>query len=285
MFPGCRPGSSFDTIESVSLAGTPNFTSTGTKSCAPAERHGVGNIRLFGSAARGEDTINSDVDLLVDVTGVTTSWFPGSLTAELEELLGKRVQVVIRRSLSPLIREAVFEGIHSPVKSQRAYLVHVLDRVHWQNQGRFRFRPRYRVWLAHFADAIIRNLQVLQNLQVLCESVRRINRHGKSLYSEIDWKAIAGMRNVLVHDYFDVDFESVWNVVTRDLVPLETVIRSRPGPFGSRPAEYERGRWASQPGVPGMRAGATIAPDLSLQFNPSGQGAQALVSRVRSWQG
>jgi uncharacterized protein len=72
-----------------------------------AGRHGAGNIRLFGSAARGEDTPDSDIDLLVDVTGVTSPWFPGSLTAELEELLGKRVQVVIRRSLSPLIREAV----------------------------------------------------------------------------------------------------------------------------------------------------------------------------------
>ena len=74
-----------------------------------AARHGVGNVRLFGSAARGEDTPESDIDLLVDVTGATTPWFPGSLTADLEQLLGKRVQVVIRRSLSPLIREAVLK--------------------------------------------------------------------------------------------------------------------------------------------------------------------------------
>ena len=72
-----------------------------------AASHGAGNIRLFGSAARGEDTPDSDIDLLIDVTGATSPWFPGSLTAELEELLGKRVHVVIRRSLSPLIREAV----------------------------------------------------------------------------------------------------------------------------------------------------------------------------------
>jgi len=72
-----------------------------------ASRHGAGNVRVFGSAARGDDRPDSDIDLLVDVTGVTSPWFPGGLTAELEELLGKRVQVVIRRSLSPLIREAV----------------------------------------------------------------------------------------------------------------------------------------------------------------------------------
>lgn len=72
-----------------------------------AARHGAGNIRLFGSVARGEDTPESDVDLLVDVTGDTTPWFPGSLVADLELVLGQPVQVVIRRSLSPLIREGV----------------------------------------------------------------------------------------------------------------------------------------------------------------------------------
>jgi predicted nucleotidyltransferase len=69
--------------------------------------HGAGNVLIFGSVARGEDTPESDVDLLVDITGDTTPWFPGGLVADLEQLLGQRVQVVIRRSLSPLIREAV----------------------------------------------------------------------------------------------------------------------------------------------------------------------------------
>jgi uncharacterized protein len=70
-------------------------------------RHGAGNVRVFGSVARGEETLESDLDILVDVTGETTPWFPGSLAADLEQLLGRRVQVVIRRSLSPLIRESV----------------------------------------------------------------------------------------------------------------------------------------------------------------------------------
>ena len=72
-----------------------------------AAQHGAGNVRLFGSVARGEETPESDVDILVDVTGETTPWFPGSLVADLEKLLKRPVQVVIRRSLSPLIREAV----------------------------------------------------------------------------------------------------------------------------------------------------------------------------------
>ena len=72
-----------------------------------AARHGAGNVRLFGSAARGDDTPDSDADFLVEITGDTTPWFPGSLVADLEGLLGRRVQVVIQRSLSPYIRDAV----------------------------------------------------------------------------------------------------------------------------------------------------------------------------------
>ena len=71
-----------------------------------AARHGAGNLELFGSAARGELRPGSDVDLLLDIVGQTPPWFPGGLAVELEGLLGRPVQLVIRRSLSPFIRES-----------------------------------------------------------------------------------------------------------------------------------------------------------------------------------
>ena len=74
-----------------------------------AAKHGAGNIAVFGSVARQEETAGSDLDLLIDITGETTPWFPGGLAADLEELLGRRVQIVIRRSLSPLIRDSVLK--------------------------------------------------------------------------------------------------------------------------------------------------------------------------------
>jgi len=73
-------------------------------------KHGAGNVFVFGSVARGEETTDSDVDLLVDIAGEPTPWFPGGLVADLEDLLGRRVQVIIRRSLSPLIRESVLKN-------------------------------------------------------------------------------------------------------------------------------------------------------------------------------
>ena len=59
--------------------------------------------------ARGEARRNSDVDLLFDVGEQTSSWFPAGLVLELEELLGRRVEVITERGLSPYIRERVLK--------------------------------------------------------------------------------------------------------------------------------------------------------------------------------
>ncbi|MGO9256098.1 MAG: DUF86 domain-containing protein [Bryobacteraceae bacterium] len=48
----------------------------------------------------------------------------------------------------------------------------------------------------------------------------------RAAQTQIDWPSIAGMRNVLVHDYFEVDFETVWLAVTRDLPPLRKAMRA-----------------------------------------------------------
>lgn len=72
-----------------------------------AQRHGVTGVRVFGSMARGDAGPESDVDLLVEVGPNPTPWFPGGLVSELEELLGRRVQVITERGLDELLRERV----------------------------------------------------------------------------------------------------------------------------------------------------------------------------------
>ena len=72
-----------------------------------AEKHGAHNVRVFGSVARGEAGPDSDVDLLVDVGPNTSSWFPAGLILDLTDMLGRRVEVVTSRALSPHLREHV----------------------------------------------------------------------------------------------------------------------------------------------------------------------------------
>ena len=72
-----------------------------------AAKHGAYNIRLFGSAARGEDKSDRDIDLLIDAGAATSSWFPAGFVIELETLLGRGVEVVTEKWLNPDIREQV----------------------------------------------------------------------------------------------------------------------------------------------------------------------------------
>lgn len=59
-----------------------------------AAKHGVQRIRVFGSVARGDAGPQSDVDFLVEVGPHHSPFFPGGLVADLESLLGRRVDVV-----------------------------------------------------------------------------------------------------------------------------------------------------------------------------------------------
>lgn len=72
-----------------------------------ASRHGACNVRVFGSFARGDAGPDSDVDLLIDAGPQTSPWFPGGLVADLEELLGRRVDVVEQAALHHLLRDRV----------------------------------------------------------------------------------------------------------------------------------------------------------------------------------
>lgn len=74
-----------------------------------AERHGARNVRVFGSLVRGEDTGASDIDLLVSTHGQTSPWFPVALVADLEALLGRKVDVVTEDGLYWLLRRRILK--------------------------------------------------------------------------------------------------------------------------------------------------------------------------------
>lgn len=74
---------------------------------ALGENHGVHNIRVFGSFARGEARRHSDLDLLVEYVPGHGGFAFVEFCEEVEALLGRRVDVVTDKSLHPLIRDRV----------------------------------------------------------------------------------------------------------------------------------------------------------------------------------
>jgi uncharacterized protein with HEPN domain len=65
---------------------------------------------------------------------------------------------------------------------------------------------------------------VVRSLEVMGEAAKRIPAEIRKKYPEIPWKRMTGMRDKLIHDYFDVDLRRVWNTAKRDLPPLRSSV-------------------------------------------------------------
>jgi uncharacterized protein with HEPN domain len=69
-----------------------------------------------------------------------------------------------------------------------------------------------------------------QNLQIIGEASRSLSSSIRNQYPEIPWTKMIGMRNILTHNYFEIDFDIVWVVVEQELPNLkrdvEAVLRS-----------------------------------------------------------
>jgi predicted nucleotidyltransferase len=72
-----------------------------------AKRHGARRIRIFGSAARQEDTASSDIDFLVDLEPGRSLLDQIALQQDLAELLGRRVDVVVEGGVSPYLQDQI----------------------------------------------------------------------------------------------------------------------------------------------------------------------------------
>lgn len=64
------------------------------------------------------------------------------------------------------------------------------------------------------ADAVVRNLEVIG------EAASRIPETTQSQYPAVEWRKIVGLRNRIVHEYFGVDLEIVWEILQKDLADL-----------------------------------------------------------------
>ena len=66
---------------------------------------------------------------------------------------------------------------------------------------------------------------VVRSLEVIGEAANKLPQHVRDGYPEIFWQEIIDMRNRLIHEYFGVDLDIVWQTIEEDLGPLENAVK------------------------------------------------------------
>ncbi len=67
---------------------------------------------------------------------------------------------------------------------------------------------------------------VIRCLEVIGEAAKKIPDKSRTKYPAIPWPEISGMRDKLIHDYFGIDLETVWDTIQEDLLPLKKAVES-----------------------------------------------------------
>jgi uncharacterized protein with HEPN domain len=106
-------------------------------------------------------------------------------------------------------------------------------------------QPEDRVRLQHMLDAAETAIQFVHNrerseldqdrmllfavvraVEVLGEAANKVSTATRQQYANLPWRAASAMRNRLIHGYFDIDKDVVWNTVTLELPPLAESLRT-----------------------------------------------------------
>jgi uncharacterized protein with HEPN domain len=105
------------------------------------------------------------------------------------------------------------------MKDDRLYLIHIWECIQriesYAIEGKSAFLASNMI-----QDAIIRNFEVIG------EAAKHLSSELKQSHPEIQWRGLAGFRDVLIHNYMGVDSEEVWNIIENDLPQIKSSLKS-----------------------------------------------------------
>jgi uncharacterized protein with HEPN domain len=160
---------------------------------------------------------DSDVDVLVEFERDHT---PGLITLagmeiELSGILGRKADIRTPADLSRYFRQDVIEkALMIYERDDHVRLRHMLDAAHEavafvQDETRESLDEDRKLLLA-----------LVKAIEIIGEAASKVSESCQATYSQIPWPQIIGMRNRLIHAYFDIDHETVWQTIQDDLPPL-----------------------------------------------------------------
>ena len=88
----------------------------------------------------------------------------------------------------------------------------------------FVLRATRGVTLAAFLEADVLKRAVVRSLEIIGEATKKLSAELRSEQPQVNWRAMAGMRDRLIHDYFGIDYMIVWDVVENYLPELKETV-------------------------------------------------------------
>ncbi len=104
-------------------------------------------------------------------------------------------------------------------KDNSFFLGHILDSISYIEKDTKNYTRE------KFASSRKTKDVVIRNLEIIGEAAKNLPDDLKAKYPDIPWKKIAGLRDVLIHMYFGVDVDNIWNVIEKDLPVLKENIK------------------------------------------------------------
>ena len=103
-------------------------------------------------------------------------------------------------------------------KDPEVFIEHILESIELIDNYTANKSMRDFIKSVQLQDSIIRRIEIIG------EAVKNLSSDVKINYPEVPWKKIAGMRDVLIHEYFGIDLELTWQVVQEDMPSLKREI-------------------------------------------------------------